>query len=366
MRVTAAGETPSRVAPFVAVLALALTPFGCGDSTSPRDSRATPSASSRPPATAPGGPSDTAPSARVPPRPVRGPRVRLSTLEGRVAFSRRADIWVARADGTHARRVVATRGPQDAPTWSPDGARLAYRDARRGYNHNDEIYSIAADGSRPRNLTRTPFNDWSPAWSPNGRLIAFYASELYVMRADGHGVRQVTEIEGEYPAWAPDGRRLAFMSSQPGARGADPNYDVFVVGVDGTGLRQLTDFPGEDGWPSWSPDGRWIAFSTTHDDTGESPGASSVYLMRPDGSGKHRLALPISAAFPIWAPDGRTIMFTSRRPTGEHERQWVMRRDGSGWRPTSIDGGIAAWIAPRRSRTSRSRRGRYRSARSIH
>ena len=117
----------------------------------------------------------------------------------------------------------------------------------------------------------------------DGKLIAFYASELYLMRPDGHGVRQLTEVEGEYPSWAPDGSRLAFMSAQPGARGRNPDYDVFVVNVDGSGLKKLTDWGGEDGWPSWSPDGRWIAFSTSHRETDEAPGRS-IYLMRPDGS----------------------------------------------------------------------------------
>jgi hypothetical protein len=65
--------------------------------------------------------------------------------------------------------------------------------------------------------------------------------------------------------------------------------------------------------------------------------------MRPDGSGKRRLGLPLPAAFPIWSPDGRTIMFTGQRPGERKERMWVVRRDGTGWRPTPIDGGIAAW-----------------------
>jgi hypothetical protein len=59
---------------------------------------------------------------------------------------------------------------------------------------------------------------------------------------------------------------LAFAGvAEPNAGSSDPNYDVFVVNRNGSGLRQLTSWPGEDGTPVWSPDGKWIAFTTTHD-----------------------------------------------------------------------------------------------------
>ena len=286
-----------------------------------------------------------APSAATPSASRRGLRVRLWSLRGRIAYSRGGDIWVARADGRDARRLTATRGPQFDPSWSPDGSRIVYRDSRRGINVNDEIYVMNADGTHRRNLTRSPWNEWSPAWSPDGRLIAFYSGELYVMRADGTGKRPITRIEGEYPAWSPDGRRLAFMSPEPGARGRDPNYDIFVVDRDGGGLRRLTDWPGEDGWPAWSPDGRWIAFTTSHDDHGQFPGLDyrDVYVMRPDGSGKRRLVSAISAAFPVWAPDGRTVMVVGERPPSYRDELWVVRPDGSGLRSTGLGGWLPDW-----------------------
>src|SRR5205823_11059967 len=114
----------------------------------------------------------------------------------------------------------------------------------------------------------------------------FFSGDLYVMRPDGGHARAITKVEGEYPAWSRDGRRLAFMSAEPGASGGDPNYDVFVVGRNGNGLRRLTDWPGEDGWPTWSPDGQWIAFSSTQ---ATSNGHFLLYLMRSDGPDKHLL-----------------------------------------------------------------------------
>jgi TolB protein len=253
-----------------------------------------------------------------------------------VVFSRRGDVWSANADGSGLRRLTFGRGPEFDPSWSPDGSRIVYRDSRRGINVNDEIDVMGADGSHRRNLTRSPYNEWSPAWSPDGRLIAFYSGELFVMRPDGSGQRAITSIEGEYPAWSADGRRVAFMSAQPDARGSNPNYDVFVVDPDGNGLRQLTDWPGEDGWPAWSPDGRWIAFTTTHD---VRAGKYDVWVMRADGSAKRRVA---PGSFQVWSPDGRFLMF-STGGAEESNGLSVARPDGSGLRRWPISGWLADW-----------------------
>jgi TolB protein len=260
---------------------------------------------------------------------VRGP-IALASLRGHIVYSHGGDVWVARADGTHARRVTHRRGDEFDPSWSPDGNRIAYRDSRRGINRNDEIYVAGADGAHARDVTRTPYNEWSPSWSPDGRLIAFYSGQLFVMRPDGTHARAVSSVEGEYPAWSPDGRRIAFMSAQPDARGSDPDYDVVVVNRDGSGLRRLTDWPREDGWPAWSPDGRSIAFTSTHG----AAGRQRLWVMAADGSHKRLLA---PGAFPVWAPDGSVILFS------EGDRLRVIRPDGSGLRELPIRGWLADW-----------------------
>lgn len=266
--------------------------------------------------------------------PRRGP-IDLASLHGRIAYTHGDDVWVARADGSHPRRLTHRRGPEFDPSWSPDGRRIAYRDSRRGINRNDEIYVMDADGRHARNITHTPFNEWSPSWSPKGDRIAFYSAELFTSRPDGTHSRQLTGVEGEYPAWSPDGRRIAFMSAEPGARGSDPDYDVVVVNADGSGSRRLTDWPGEDGWPAWSPDGRRIAFTSTHAAGGA--GRHRVWVMAADGSAKRLLA---RGAFPVWSPDGATIMFS-----GDHDHLTVIRPDGSGRRELPVDGWLVDWAA---------------------
>lgn len=273
----------------------------------------------------------------------------LAALRGRLAFSRGEDIWISNLDGTRPLRLTHSAGPEDDPTWAPDGSQLAYRDSRRGYNVADEIYVINADGSRRRNLSRTRGNDWGPAWSPNGKLIAFNSTlELHVIRPDGSGMRRLG-VEGEYPAWSPDGKRLAFMAVTSIGRRGDPNYDIYIVNLNGTGLRRITSWKGEDGWPAWSPDGRWIAYTTTQDDNEqfEGPGPyRTIYVMRPDGSAKRRVVSGIWAGSPVWSPDSEMILFNgSNLKRFEEERLWIVRRDGSRLRRLSIEGSLADWLA---------------------
>jgi TolB protein len=272
-----------------------------------------------------------------------------ATLRGRIAFSRGEDIWTSNLDGGGARRLTRGAGPEDDPSWAPDGSRLAYRDSRRGYNVADEIYVINADGSERRNLSRTRGNDWGPAWSPDGKLIAFNSSyELHVIRPDGSGMRRVTAAAGEYPAWSPDGKRLAFMCPGQGGRRTDPNYDICVVNLNGSRLKRITSWKGEDGWPAWSPDGRWIAYSTTQDDEGQFEGVGpykTIYVMRPDGSAKRRVVRRIWASTPAWSPDSRLILFNgSSLKRFDEERLWIARRDGSGLRRLSVSGVSADWL----------------------
>jgi TolB protein len=136
------------------------------------------------------------------------------------------------------------------------------------------------------------------------------------------------------------------MSMRPGAFGSDPNYDVFVVNLDGGGLKGLTDWPGEDGWPSWSPDGRWIAFTTSHDDRRQIPDGPyfDVYTMKPDGSAKRRL-ITIFGMFPAWSPDGRWVMFAGSRLPLSVERLWVVSPAGGPPAELAIEGSFPEWIA---------------------
>jgi TolB protein len=146
------------------------------------------------------------------------------------------------------------------------------------------------------------------------------------VRAQQDAVRRLTNTVNAYPFPSPDGKQVVFQSNGTG------RYELMIVNGDGTGLRQLTDFAGDNVTPVWSPDGRWIAFASSP------KGRSEIFLIGADGSGLRQLTdSPGDNSHPHWASDGARLFFNSGRdtpdPAAPWGRQWhniySVRPDGS-------------------------------------
>ena len=171
----------------------------------------------------------------------------------RIAFRHdtgaQSDIWVADAAGE---RPITTGALADQPAWSPDGTRIAFVSTRDG---NDEVYVMGADGSGQRDISVNPASDRSPHWSGDSGRIIFRSlrdpaegRELFVMAADGSGQAPFASSPGadRTPSFAPD------MSGAVFATGRFGNQDIATIGLDGSGLRQLTIDPSIDDEPTWT------------------------------------------------------------------------------------------------------------------
>jgi Tol biopolymer transport system component len=117
-----------------------------------------------------------------------------------------------------------------------------------------------ADGSREHRLFarwRRSFGDAD--WSRDGKRIAFdeRGAFLYVIGADGRGLRRLRRVEGRHPRWSPNGRWIAFVGLARGGRA------LMVVRSDGTHPRILfkQDTVDSSCSPAWSPDGRNVVFA---------------------------------------------------------------------------------------------------------
>ena len=136
--------------------------------------------------------------------------------------------------------------------------------------------SPVSQGTHPAPLPLSvgAFNG-DPAYSRDGTQISFDQDTgpaaprvhgIFIANADGSDARRVTtgirttKAYDTESQWSPDGKRLAFMRVKNGKQAA-----VFVVNVDGTGLKRLTPWSLDAASPDWSPDGREILFNTYYD-----------------------------------------------------------------------------------------------------
>jgi Tol biopolymer transport system component len=166
------------------------------------------------------------------------------------------------------------------------------------------------------------WSDENPAWSPNGHEIAFDSNRanpkqplnaVYVMKADGSGVRQLTRLgdDAELPSWSPDGRRIAYVSN---LIGTDDTYTdaaaISTVRADGRRGTILASSGYMPEPPAWSPDGRWIAFQAGKSETG----TLALKIVRPNGTGLRSVTNDASTF--AWSPDGTRLVFTRSNYTG--------------------------------------------------
>jgi Tol biopolymer transport system component len=215
-------------------------------------------------------------------------------------------------------------GISEWPTWSPDGALLAFASNRDG---NFEIYVRRVEGGQEVNVTSDPGEDYQPSFSPSGNFVAFvstrssrsgmikigstfgvefrtYGGDVWVVPALGGRARRVAD-DGNFPTWHPDGRRVAFVT------GPERHRAILEVPADGGAPKTLLPGAGavrEIVRVQYSPSGSWITFESAPGD------AEGEIFAMPAGGGPARFLLRGSG--PAWDASGRRLYFLRRDASG--------------------------------------------------
>ena len=220
-----------------------------------------------------------------------------------------SDIYVMASDGADQRQLTTGESQDAFPSWSPDGIRIAYHAGETGFvpsprNRTARIYLIEADGSSRARLTDNDAAETTPSWSPDGARIAFASNlfggwDIHVIDIDGTDQERLTTSAADdlLPAWSPDGSRIAFVSNRDGSS------EIYVVRLDGSQPERLTTDSrvNEISGVSWSPDGLSIAFAATRDADTD----IFVFSLR-DGKESQITTASGADLWPSWGPTGRS------------------------------------------------------------
>ena len=217
-------------------------------------------------------------------------------------------LWMWNVDGewSKARKIISSKPltedsvlPHISIVWNPDGNSFifSFLDIVEGRIQAPIYNATIAYGDREKLTTIGGVIDID-ALSPDGKNILYshwigqsittVGGEIWVMNVDGTNMRQLTNSSGSmWGKWSPDGKKIAYISysGEFGWFGdLEKNYEdsslIWVMNADGSDKQLLQSIPFPYGviWSdlNWNPDGSKLAFGWTPNVVG---GRSDIYLI---------------------------------------------------------------------------------------
>jgi TolB protein len=165
-------------------------------------------------------------------------------------------LWLVDDQGKSAHEVYSTSADIVGAAWAPAGT-IAAVTMSSGSSFQYEVYLL--DISHPERPARQisrglPGIGGSIAWSPDAKSLAIFAGpvsarEIYRLDVNSGATTQLTfGGNNASPAYSPDGNYIVFNSLRNQGQA-----DLYVMRSDGHSLRQLTNNPEPDWQPQWGP-----------------------------------------------------------------------------------------------------------------
>lgn len=253
------------------------------------------------------------------------------------------DLFLAKADGTDARKLMALVYYAWNIHWSPDGEFLRFDSSDRTGGAPPTIWQARADGSGLHPLLPDRGGKFlyqgGGLWMPGGDYYIFQASRVVAAKIIGLPLWATREKGTPFRKWSPAPVRLDFFPDYLGKELPSLDGKTLFVTAAVQHVTKLVRYDAKRGQfmpylagispisPDFSKDGQSIVYYTLN--TRFSQGA--LYRSRLDGSGKVQLAPSAFITYtPRWSPDGKQIAFIGRESSSQRLAQvYVVPADDS-------------------------------------
>lgn len=181
-------------------------------------------------------------------------------------------------------------------------------------NQAGNVWVMNGDGSGLKPLTSfTTVGVYNPQWSPDGSKIVFVSTNIWVMNSDGSGLKAITSnMYVSQPQWSPDGGKIVYQSWQKpdGSIASNGPVNVWIMNADGSNQNPVTFVTASNitcANPQWSSDGSMIVFQSNQkvDGSDASGGTGNIWVVGVDGSGLKALTTitvqGVTSGFPQWS-----------------------------------------------------------------
>lgn len=221
-------------------------------------------------------------------------------------------ILVSDIDGRNIRQLEGVKGEPEG--WSPDGCKIVG-------SYHETIFIVDRDGLNYREIANGTF----PQWMSDGQGIVYRNpdNEMYVVRADGTGNRQLVDGKAFGVDVSPDGAHISYLR-QPGSL-------LYVLDLESGSSDLVANGSDQD----WSPDGEQLIYAS---DTPHKV-LPTLTIVNRDGSAP--MVLPVKGRDPHWSPDGTLIVYDTYGSANPEIH--LVKADGSGDRKLA-DGYFPRWV----------------------
>jgi len=224
-----------------------------------------------------------------------------------LVYSNLNDLFVAKADGTDARKVLSVKGDIKNLTWSPDNAHVRFDTTESTGTIGQQLaWEASAAGTDLHRLLEgwhDPPDECCGKWTPDGKYFVFQSrNQIWALPRSGSFLHA-------------DPKPVALTSSPLSLSSPLPSKDgkkLFVIGQTYRG--ELTRYDSKSGkfssflggisaeYVGFSKDGQWVTYVSYRE--------GSLWRSRVDGSERLQLTYPpMYPVLPRWSPDGKNIIF---------------------------------------------------------